>query len=44
MLYEVITNKMGNKKAGTLVLQDLIKQFPKSAEAKRAQTILDENK
>ncbi len=36
--------KMGNKKAGKLVLEDLLKQFPKSAEAKRAQTILDENK
>lgn len=36
--------KMGNKKAGKLVLEDLVKQFPKSAEAKRAQTLLDENK
>jgi TolA-binding protein len=33
-------SKLGNKKAGDLVFQELIKKFPDTAEAKRAKALL----
>lgn len=36
--------RLGNQNAGKLVLDDLIKQYPNSAEARRAKSIMEENR